>query len=250
MFRTWHLQGVCFSLWTILLTGCAEYNGVLEVESGPAVDKMPTGESGEALVFAVHQGESVTIRFHSRLGACDYAVMQDATNDRYYDCGPPLGGRFEWKYAPSGTCASPPIKLTVTGYLQAGARDRMPIEGQLQEGSRADDPKDETVARATAWIHLYQSVVEIRVALLQGSPDWSLSKLVITRADGGQSRIGPRSVEAAGFETIGPDETDTWRVRYEPKASEVNNTGETLAELLVADEQGRITAFSQRFATP
>jgi hypothetical protein len=236
------------SLW--LGGGCAEQNGVLEVDSGPPISRS-TGSGAKIPTYAVHVGECPTIRFRSKVGTCDYAVMHDESNGRYEDCGPCLGEQFEWKYAvgEAGPAESP-IRITVAGYLQQRSRDRMPLGGEMVDGQREGDEPDLKLAQASVLVQVYQSVVEIAVKMPQGRPDWSLTRLTVTREDGQQTRMRQKATGERGFTVSGPDEAGIWHVRYEPKAAEVNRSGETAAELQVADEQGQLTSFRQRFATP
>ncbi|HVP11876.1 MAG TPA: hypothetical protein VMV94_11910, partial [Phycisphaerae bacterium] len=231
-------------------SGCAERNGVLEIDSGAPVGQA-AGARGGTMVYAVHAGEDVTMRFRSRVGTCDYAIMYDESKGQYEDCGPCVNGQFEWKYAVGRAGATEqPLRLTVTGYVQQGLRDRMPFKGQLVGSDRPNDEPDYKLAEASVLLRVYQSVVEIPVRLPSGRPDWNLTKLIVVRGDGQQTRISKAAADERGFEVTGPDEEGMWLVRYEPKAAEVSRAGETLAVLRVADEDGQITAFQQAFATP
>ena len=233
-----------------LLGGCAEQNGILEIDSGPPISRSSDLRNATP-TYAVHGGETITMRFRAKIGICDYAVMQDESNGQCVDCGPPLDGRFEWKYAVGGLRKpDQPIRLTVSGYGQKGSRDRMPMGGRLVEAERANDEPDDKVAQVSVLLQVYQSTVEIQVSLPNGRPDWSLTKLAIARADGRQTKVGRSTATQRGFDVAGPDEAGVWRVRFEPVASEVNSSGETTALLQVADETGQITVFRQSFATP
>jgi hypothetical protein len=236
-------------LW--LAGGCAEQNGVLEIDSGPPISRLG-GFGAGAPTYAVHVGENLTMRFRSKVGTCDYAVMLDESKQRYVDCGPCISKQFEWKYAfgESGPTARP-MHLTVSGYVQRGARDRMPMAGEMVDAERPNDDWDCKLAQATILVQVYQSVVEIAVSMPKGRPDWTLTKLTLTRADGQLTRVSLQTAAGEpGYGVSGPDEAGVWHVRYEPKASDVDHSGETSASLQVADELGQITVFQQTFATP
>lgn len=231
--------------------GCAERNGVLEVDSGPQVRFVSDTGRTDVPVYAVHVGESFAMRFRARMGVCDYAVLHDEGEGKYYDCGSPAAGAFEWTHSVDAEAAvGVQRRLTVDGYAQKGARDRMPIRGKLVDGERPDDPQDWRLAQASVWIEPYQSVLDTTFALEGARPDWNLSKLVVRRSDGRQTTIRAANGESRGFTGTGPDEQGRWRVRYEPACSEVDSSGEASAELVVADEEGRTTVIRFSFSTP
>ncbi len=205
---------------------------------------------GEA-IYSVHVGEQAEMRFGAKFGTVEYAIMHDEAADSYEDCGPCIEGRFVWAHrferAADGGQTN---RVSVEGFLQHGRRDAMPVGGRLVEGRPPNDGMDQRVAAAAVVVELYQSAVEIDVKLAQGSPDWSISRLIIKRADGKSAKLGHVGRTGRGFSVKGPYETGTYRVRYEPTCDEVNREGVTEAELQVADENGRITPFATTFATP
>jgi hypothetical protein len=223
--------------------GCAEANGVLEVYSGPAAGR-------GSPVWAVHVGERARLTFRSRMGECDYAVMRWDGSGEYADCGAPDAGGFDWTHEFSSIPAgSGQASLTVTGYAQDGSRDVMPVRGRLEEHRRGRDGADLALAAASVVVRVYQSAVEIEVPAGESVPQWGLSHLTIRRSDGKTSRVGPAAGRERGFQVTGPVGR-SWRVRYEPLADEVNASGETEAELVVADEAGRTRSVRASFATP
>lgn len=191
------------------------------------------------------------MRFRAKMGVCDYAVLYDEAADKYSDCGEPATGQFEWPHS-VGTGVPPgvPRRLLVSGYAQKGARDCMPICGELIEGGRPNDPKDWRIAQAFVVIEPYQSLLDTTVVMDGTRPDWGLSKLVLRRSDGQQTTIKAAGGQERGFAVTGPDERGGWRLRYEPACGEVNIGGETSAELVVADDEGRTRVFSASFSTP
>lgn len=247
----WASRVAC-GLGLVIGCGCANRNGVLEVDSGPPVRMISDAGRTDVHVYAVHVGESFTMHFRTKVGACDYAVLHDEGEDKYYDCGSPTAGVFEWTHSISAESpAGVPRRLVVEGYAREGARDRMPIRGELVKGERPGDPQDWRLAEAGVLIEPYQSVLDATFAMQEGArPDWSLSKLVVRRADGRQTMVRAASGQSRGFIGTGPDEQGRWRVRYEPMCSEVDTSGETTAELVVADEEGRTTAQRLSLSTP
>jgi hypothetical protein len=223
----------------------------VEVDSGPPVRFVRGAGHADIPVYAVHVGESFTMRFRARMGACDDAVLHDEGEGKYYDCGSPTTGSFEWTHSvgeasPVGVLR----RLVVDGYSRKGARDCMPIRGELVEGGRPDDPKDWRIAQAVVAIEPYQSVLEATFSLDGTHPDWGLTRLVLRRSDGRQTTIRAATGQSRGFGGTGPDEQGRWRVRYEPACGEVDHSGETSAELVVADEDGRTTVVRLSFSTP
>lgn len=185
------------------------------------------------------------------MGRCDYAILHSEASGQCSDCGPSSDGRFEFRPAiDSAMPAGARDRLVVTGYAQVGERDRMPIRGEIVKGERPSDSADYRIAEAAACLELYQSIVEMTFVVPAGRPDWSLSRLVLIRSDGGQTRITCSTAASEGFEASGPEEDGQCRVRYSPKAAEVNRQGETDAELTVVDDSGRTTVFRRSFATP
>lgn len=229
------------------LAGCGKGNGILEIDSGaphkPSMGGVPT--------YSVHVGERAEIRFGIKLGTADYAILHDEAADSYEDCGPLIDGRFIWphRFDPMAD-GGQTIRVTVDGFIQHGRRDAMPVGGRLVEGRPPNDALDQRVATATVVVELYQSAVEFDVKLAHGSPDWSISRLIIKRADGKSAKLGHVGRTGRGFSVKGPNETGAYQVRYEPTCDEVNREGVTEAELQVADENGRITPFATTFPTP
>lgn len=202
-------------------------------------------------IYSVHVGERVEMRFGARFGEAEYAIMHDEAADFYDDCGPPIEGRFVWTHRFEGaTGGGQTNRVSVEGFIQHGRRDAMPVAGRLVEGRPPNDAQDQRVATATVVVELYQSAVEFDVKSAEGSPDWSISRLIIKRADGKSAKLGHVGRTGRGFSVKGPDETGIYHVRYEPTCDEVNREGVTEAELRVVDENGRITPFATTFATP
>ncbi len=191
------------------------------------------------------------MRFRAKVGTCDYAVLHDESAAWHSDCGAPLAGTFEWTHLVSADVPTGvPRLLVVSGYAQKGARDCMPIRGQLVAGGRPNDPPDWRIAEAAVMIEPYQSVLDTAVVVEGSRPDWALSRLVLRRSDGRQATVRVASGQGRGFTGTGPDDQGRWHVRYEPTFDEVNPAGETAAELIVADEDGRTTVFRVSFSTP
>lgn len=231
----------------VTVAGCGQGNGVLVIDSGAPRKPSMGGDP----IYSVHVGERVEMRFEAKFGAVEYAIMHDEAADSYEDCGPNIEGRFVWTHrfdrAADGRQTN---RVSVEGFIQHGRRDAMPVGGRLVEGRPPTDAMDQRVAAAAVVVELYQSAVEFDVKLAQGSPDWSISRLIIKRADGKSAKLGHVGRTGRGFSVKGPDETGSYRVRYEPTCDEVNREDLTEAELQVADENGRITPFATTFATP
>lgn len=202
-------------------------------------------------IYSVHVGERAEVRFGAKFGTVEYAIMHDEAADTYKDCGPCIEGRFVWTHRFERSAdGGQTNRVSVEGFLQHGRRDAMPVGGRLVEGRPPNDAMDQRVAAAAVEVELYQSAIEFEVKLAKGSPDWSISRLIIKRADGKSAKLGHVGRTGRGFTVKGPNETGTYRVRYEPTCDEVNREGVTEAELQVADENGRITPFATTFATP
>lgn len=202
-------------------------------------------------IYSVHVGERVEMRFGAKFGTVEYAIMHDEAADTYEDCGPNIEGRFVWTHRFNRAADERKTnRVSVEGFIQHGRRDAMPVGGALVEGRPPNDAMDQRVAAAAVEVELYQSAIEFEVKLAKGSPDWSISRLIIKRADGKSAKLGHVGRTGRGFSVKGPDETGSYRVRYEPTCDEVNREGVTEAELQVADENGRITPFATTFATP
>jgi hypothetical protein len=201
-------------------------------------------------VYAIHDGERVKLEFGSKVGSCDYAIMHDEATGRWEDCGPPINSQFEWRHDFAGEKGGlGRRRISVTGYTIQGRRDAMPIRGVLVE-SPGEDEKDVAWAGASAWVELYQSELRMRISLPEGSPDWSLSKLTLRRRDGVESRVSLRSAGKSGFEVSGPDTDGAWEIVFHPSFDQVNSSGDSAAELSVADERGKTHHFDVQLFTP
>ncbi len=230
-----------------LASGCADRNAEFLIANRPMV------ESDGGTLYTVHLGDKPSLAFRTKFWACDYAILHDEAADVYDDCGPNLDGEFVWPYAftrPTGPDG--PTRLTVTGYRQAGSRDHMAVRGRLEEAESTGEPADALVARASLLVTVEQHVVDIVVPLSIGEPDWPLSRLVITGDDGRRTRIRHcgGTTRRGCFTHEGPDEAGAFRVRYTPKIEEINPSGPTKVELLVADAKGRTKTFTQLLGKP
>lgn len=228
-----------------LLSGCATHNAELAIDA-PAV------QTNEEKYYVVHVGDKPTLHLRTKFISCDYANFHDELKDEYDDCGPALSSGFVWSYE-FDRCTSRDrlAKLTVTGYQQAGLRDFMPVNGTLMESESTRDPPDSLVASASILVYVYQSAVDIAVSLPNGTPDWRLSRLFLTGEGGRKTRIRYRKTPTKGFfHAEGPDTSGKYRVYYEPSVSEISRSGPTWVELIVADETGATTTFTQKIETP
>jgi len=232
----------------MVAAGCNFSNASLQVESGPPVDS----RGGGVATYSVHVGERVKFTFALHLGAADYAVFHDETTDTWDDCGPPIQGRFEWTHAFDLTSDDEaPHRIAVTAYSQNGRRDAMPFGGKLIEGNSPGDAADFKLARASTVARVYQSIADIPISPgAVGRPDWHRTRLVIHRDDGSATRVPQAAAQSPGFTVNGPDKQGAFTVRYRPGCDEVNRSGQTDAELLLADESGRVTSIRARFPTP
>ena len=239
------LAAVCL----LIVTGCRSGNAILVLDSGPPVDQVKHS-AGRDPVFAVHTGERVEMTFRSKIGSCDYAIMHDESSDRWEDCGPPINGQFDWPHDFAAEKESVGRRrISVTGYTIQGRRDAMPIRGALVD-SPGEDEKDVVWAGATAWVEVYQSELRLRIRLPEGSPVWTLSKLTIRRQDGVESRVSLRGAGKPGFEVSGPDTEGAWEIVFQPAFDQVNPSGDTAAQLSVADERGMTHRFDAQLSTP
>jgi len=231
-----------------LATGCAEMNAEFFIAKRPMVN------SGGDEHYTVHLGDKPSLCFRTKFWACDYAILHDETANLYDDCGPSLEGEFVWPYVfTTPTGPDGPRRLTVTGYRQDEMRDTMVVRGRLEEAEPTGDPADTLVARATLLVTVEQYRVDIAVSLDSGKPDWPLSRLVLTGDSGRRTRIRYCAGARAGpgcFRTEGPDEAGVYRVTYTPKIEEINRTGTTKVELVVANAKGRTKTFTQLLGTP
>ncbi len=242
----------CCCVMAVVLSGCANHNGTLALDSGDPITSVRGRQAIEEPVYAVHIGERAMLRFTWQFDTCDYAILLDESTGEYFDCGPPLGGRFEWGHTFIADAErSESYRLIVEGYLRVGHRDRLPVRGDLKEHKLTTDPQDSLIARAVAHVQTYQSEVLIDVAPQAERPAWDLTKLVLTRDSGKETIVRRQVSDKRGFrvEHAGEPEAE-WRVRYLPLAGEINHRGRTKARLLLADETGRTHEFEHSFETP
>lgn len=206
----------------------------------------------EITYYLVHVGDSPTLAFRSKLFYCDYAIMHDTTTDDYEDCGPDLGGAFEWPYkfkevSPTGDFTH----LQVTAYTTMGKRDYMPYRGKIMELGVGNDPGDNEAAAADILVRVYQSRLEIPVDLGGKVPLWHAARLEMEGRGVRKRRIlyssepGPRH-----FAVEGPDNLGRYKVIYEPTIEDIDVTGVTKVLLKVPDEDGHFHDFTTELGPP
>lgn len=243
------LGGVCL---IVILSGCADHNGTLSLESGPPVASVRNRQAVEEPVYAVHAGERARLMFTWRFDACDYAILLDESSGEYFDCGPPLAGCFEWDHTFGDVRdETESYRLIVEGCLCVGHRDRLPVRGKLDEHQLATDPRDSLIARAAVHVRVYQSECVFDVPQQGFEPAWDLTKLILTRDSGKETIVRRQGEGRRGFrvERVGEPAAE-WRVRYQPRATEINTSGRTRARLILADDTGRTHDFELAFETP
>ena len=229
-----------------LLCGCSNRNAYLEVVSGE-----PIRSKHGIRVYAVHVGSTETLRLTVWSGNLEYAIAHDLQADQYVDCGTPLDDQFEWLHHFNRvTPDDAPMRIKARAYIQMRTRDLMPIGGRVERRKSKFDDDDVEWAVGTIAIHVYQAVAEFEVNLGDRTPNWSLSRVVFWGADGNKTEHRQAPGDAGGFTVDGPAADGTWRVRCEPSDIELRREGTTLAELIVADDEGRTRRFETQVGKP
>lgn len=242
--------GLAALLGATALAGCEFKNAEFVMRDRPSSTVMRGDEA--VPYYVVHIGDTPSLAFRSKLYFCNYAIMHDSTTDGFEDCGPDLGGAFEWPYrfdevSPPGAFTT----LSVKAYTANGKRDFMPYRGKIMELEIGNDPEDEVAAEAEMLVRVYQSRVEIPVDLGGKEALWHAARLEMDGQGVRKRRILHSGSPRAGhFSVEGPDGVGRYRVIYEPTIKDIDPTGVTKAVLTVPDEDAQLHEFSVELRPP
>lgn len=241
---------LCVLLALAFCVGCEIKNTEFIMRDRPTMTEM----RGDKAVpyYLVHVGDTPSLAFRSKLYFCDYAIMHNSTTDTYEDCGPDLGGSFEWPYR--FTTITPPGELTalhVKAYQSMGKRDFMPYKGKIMEIEVGNDPDDDVAAEAEILVRVYQSRLEIPVDMGGKEPMWHAARLEMEGRGVRRRRILHSSEARPGhFQVEGPDGLGRFKVVYEPTIKDIDPTGVTTAVLKVPDVDAQMHEFTAEMRPP
>ncbi|HPF40273.1 MAG TPA: hypothetical protein PK093_16665 [Phycisphaerae bacterium] len=241
---------LALSMLCLSVLGCQANNAEFVMRNRPQATVM----RGEEAIpyYSVHVGDTVSLAFRSKLYFCDYAIMRDSQKDAFEDCGPDLGGAFEWPYR--FTTITPPGELAtlhVTAYSSLGKRDKMPYKGKIMELEVGTDSPDKVAAEADMFVRVYQSRLVIPVDLGGATPMWHAARLEMSGQGVRKRRITHSSADREGhFSVEGPDGMGRYQVIYEPTIKDIDPTGVTTAVLKVPDEDANIHEFTAELRPP
>lgn len=233
----------------LLGSGCEMNNAEFIMRDRPFTTEM-RGER-KVTTYVVHVGDTPSLAFRSKLQFCDYAIMHDSGTEAFEDCGPDMGGSYEWPYTFKSVPPSGMTTLHVKAYKQAGKRDTMPYNGKIMELEIGNDPEDKVAAEAEIHVQIYQSRVVIPVDLGGKEALWHAARLEMDGQGVRKRRIQHSGVPRPGYFTVdGPDSVGRYSVVYEPSIKDIDPTGVTAALLTVPDEDGQFHEFSAELRPP
>ncbi len=233
----------------LLGSGCEMDNAEFIMRDRPFTTDM-RGER-KVTTYVVHVGDTPSLAFRSKLQFCDYAIMHDSGTEAFEDCGPDMGGSYEWPYTFTSVPPSGMTTLHVKAYKQAGKRDTMPYNGKVMELEIGNDPEDKVAAAAEIHVQVYQSRVVIPVDLGGKEALWHAARLEMDGQGVRKRRIQHSGVPRPGYFTVeGPDSVGRYSVIYEPSIRDIDPTGVTTALLMVPDEDARFHEFSVELRPP
>ena len=241
---------LCFAAIVLSIgVGCSMENAEFLMRDRPHVVEMR--EKKELTTYVVHVGDTPTLAFRSKLQFCDYAIMHDSGSESYEDCGPDMGGAYEWPYTFKALPPNGVTTLHIKAYKQKGKRDLMPYNGRIMELEIGNDPKDDVAAEAEMQVQVYQSRVVIPVDFGGKEPIWRAARLEMDGQGVRKRRIPHSGVPRQGFFNIeGPDSVGRYSVIYEPSIKDIDPTGVTTALLRVPDEDAQFHEFSVELRPP
>lgn len=203
----------------------------------------------------VHVGEEVRFDFvifkpftHYPLdpeGIATYAVLDLGSASILSEAGP--RGHFEFAHHFQTESPGTVLRARATAYRAIGGRDRGRHRTSWNDFT-ANEP-DRRVASDTVRLQFYQSVVELTVPAAAEPPDFWAARLEIRKSDGTATSVYQDRPTRRGFQVSGPEE-QVYRIRYEPTANEVNETGKTAWEFYVYDRTGRRQVYAGEIDTP
>ncbi len=229
--------------------GC--FNASLATSTGERVK----GEWSVAQEQHVHVGEEVQfdvvlakpgmIQPTHPDGIADYCRLE--LGDVWATATAGRSGHFHFTHVVDRQEPGSRLKVTATVYRVAGNRDPVDRAGEFKAAYDRDDDADIKVASDSITMIVYQAHIEIEIDPAPGEIDFAGGRLEIRRSDGSSTTVYRDRPRRRGFTVSGPA-GGRYIVRYDPRASEVNNIGTTEAEFIVYDSGGE--RISRKVAVP
>jgi hypothetical protein len=205
----------------------------------------------------VHLGEEVSFDF----------VLRDATNrlispsgwadycaaligDDRVEADADAEGHFQFTYRFDRVRPGQTVTVTAAAYRQRANRDFMKIAGRWYASDSPYEQADTKVASDSIRFTVYQPEIDLAVARGPDEFDPDTGVLRIRRIGGPTASIYIDRPLRPGFALTGPDPRGVYRVRYRPKADEVNPNGKTEVEFTIYDTAGLPHTLTTAIDTP
>lgn len=206
----------------------------------------------------VHVGENVTFSFvlkkplesgaMNATGIADYCIFEFGDDADAVDVD--LEGAFVCEHEFVDATVEVPIDVTAKAYRLVGTRDRLKVAGQWLRNESLDDEPDVFVASDSVRLIPYQVEIIVDVPDAWRDYDFETAVLALHRSDDEQpNEIRSKRGLRRGF-TVDRSDSETWRIRFEPRVTEVLANGEMRAELSILDESGDVQSISGIVPTP
>ena len=235
-----------------LLGGCV--TGSLASNTGP---RPPGNRWSVAKEHMVHVGEVVEFdmvlqdgyrHFVSPFGLADYCAAQ--IGPERVEVVADVAGHFVFSYRFDGVEPGERITVRASAYRQRGERDFMKVRGQWLHADSPYAQPDQRIAGNTIDLLAYRTTVELRMPRPPDDLDPETGVLRFRRLDGTTTPVYVDRPSLPGFSLEGPEPDGYYRVRYHPRAEELNSTGTTEAVFTIYDTVGRRHTLSTVLETP
>lgn len=142
------------------------------------------------------------------------------------------------------------VKVTAAAFHTAGVRDMKRIGDRWIEADVPRDPSDRPLAHDSVVLRIYKTVVELPIDPPGPDLDLRAGRLEIVRDDGGVSTVYSGGAGSGGFAVTGPEADGRYVVLHEPRADQVNKSGQTLVRFIALDGNGQAHTFEGYLPTP
>lgn len=223
------------------LTGCVR--GSLATGTGPngpkawSADNHQQAHVGEQVRFSFILIDPLLNRLLDPYGYADYCMA--TVGEDCIQCEPDLGGRFRFEHRLTGAEPGQTIRVTASAYRQRGRRDFMRVgDTWLRGESRFDEP-DRKFRSDSLFLHVYQSLIRVRLPAGQAPFDFEGGDLRLIKSDGTVSPVYLDRAGRPGFTVEGPDQQGAYTIVYLPKGTELDACGQTDVRFMVHDLAGQ-----------
>ncbi len=177
----------------------------------------------------------------------DYAVL--TVGDERHQTEADLHGHYSFSHSFQSVRPGDRVAVRATAYRQRDQRDYMKIGGEWLRYPGATDREDAAVGSDSVRIEIYQAVVDLSLEAPGAEFSAGAGVLEMIRRDGNRRIVYAATDGRRGF-SLTREGGDRWRIRYEPTAEELNESGQTLARFAISDAAGRRHEVEGQIDTP